>query len=125
VLTKEILTKLAEETHWPTLQLTLKERGGPAVFLSEMLERSRRVQLLPNCHPGSVLSGTNDPVRPDQHSDAGEPDDPSQQSKVEERTKSPNVSRAQDHYKSDTRERILSMHRHSEAGSDGTEGPWY
>ncbi len=37
---KEILTKLAEETHWPTLQLTLKERGGPAGFLSEMLERS-------------------------------------------------------------------------------------
>jgi len=39
---KEILTKLAEETHWPTLQLTLKERGGPAGFLSEMLERSGR-----------------------------------------------------------------------------------
>ncbi len=37
---KEILTKLAEETHWPALQLTLKERGGPAGFLSEMLERS-------------------------------------------------------------------------------------
>ncbi len=39
---KEILTKLAEETHWPMLQLTLKERGGPAGFLSEMLERSGR-----------------------------------------------------------------------------------
>lgn len=39
---KEILTKLAEETHWPTLQLTLKERGGPGGFLSEMLERSGR-----------------------------------------------------------------------------------
>jgi len=37
---KEILTKLAEETHWPTLQLTLRERGGPVGFLSEMLERS-------------------------------------------------------------------------------------
>ena len=39
---KEILTKLAEETHWPALQLRLKERGGPAGFLSEMLERSGR-----------------------------------------------------------------------------------
>jgi len=37
---KEILMKLAEETHWPMLQLTLQERGGPAGFLSEMLERS-------------------------------------------------------------------------------------
>ena len=37
---KDILTKLAEETHWPTLQLTLKERGGPAGFVSEMLARS-------------------------------------------------------------------------------------
>ena len=57
--------------------------------------------------------------------DAGEPDNPLQQSKVEERTESPNVSRAQDHYNSDTRERSLSMHPHSEAGSDGTDGPWY
>ena len=56
---------------------------------------------------------------------AREPDDSPQESKVEERTESPNVSRAQDHYKSDTRERILSMHPHSEAGPDGTDGPWY
>ncbi len=38
---------------------------------------------------------------------AGEPDAPLQQSKVEERAESPNVSRAQDHYQSDTRERII------------------
>lgn len=37
---KELLTRLAEQTHWPVLELRLLERGGPGDFLSRMLEAS-------------------------------------------------------------------------------------
>ncbi len=37
---KELLTRLAEQTHWPVLELTLLERGGPGDFLSRTLEGS-------------------------------------------------------------------------------------
>ncbi len=31
---KEILTQLAEQTHWPVLELALMEASGPGEFLS-------------------------------------------------------------------------------------------
>ncbi|MEA3402455.1 MAG: DUF4349 domain-containing protein [Armatimonadota bacterium] len=37
---KEILTRLAEQTHWPVLELQLLQSTGPGDFASRMVERS-------------------------------------------------------------------------------------